>query len=169
MNYHQNVIINYLEIKCMFSICYILSTTPKSTGLIIDYGEEHAFSNSFRAIKDQKIYKNEDILKYSGECDLTSYVNFKAIINVVNKFRSLKNGGILTQHDFLGAMGALQIFNSYLHIAKIEEKEIIRSQFNKIFSMDQMGINYKFLYIHKSKDKPIYPFVDEIFNLVLEN
>ena len=153
----------------MFSICYILNTTPKSTGLLIDYGEDHAFTDSFRAIKDQKIYKNEDILKYTGEADLTSYVNFKAIKNVVYKFNSLKVGGILTQHDFLGAMGAMQLYNGYMLQAKENEKQILMQQFDRIFSMNQMGLTYKFLYIHKSKSNPVYPFVPEIFNLIEEN
>lgn len=153
----------------MFSISYILNTTPKSTGLIIDYGEDHAFTDSFRAIKDQKIYRNEEILKLSGEADLTAYVNFKAIKNVVHKFRTLKVGGILTQHDFLGAMGAMQLYNSYMIQAKDTERNIIAQQFDRIFSMDKMGLNYKFLYIHKNKFSPVYPFTDDIFNLILEN
>jgi NADH dehydrogenase [ubiquinone] 1 alpha subcomplex assembly factor 7 len=153
----------------MFSISYLLNTTPKSAGLIIDYGEDHAFTDSFRAIKDQKIFKNEDILQFTGEADLTAYVNFKAVKNVVHKFRTLKAGGILTQHDFLGAMGAMQLYNSYMMQSKEKEKGILMKQFDRIFSMDQMGLTYKFLYIHKNSSNPVYPFIDEIFNLILEN
>jgi NADH dehydrogenase [ubiquinone] 1 alpha subcomplex assembly factor 7 len=153
----------------MFSICYILNTTPKSTGLIIDYGEDHAFTDSFRAIKDQKIYKNEDILKYTGEADLTAYVNFKALKNVVHKFKTLKSGGILAQHDFLGAMGAMQLYNAYMIQAQMHEKLILEKQFDRIFAMNQMGLNYKFFYIQKNRDNPAYPFVQDIFNLILEN
>lgn len=153
----------------MFSIGYLLNTTPKSSGLIIDYGEDHAFTDSFRAIKDQKIYRNEEILKYTGECDLTAYVNFKAVKNVIHKFRTLRSGGILTQHDFLGAMGAMQLYNSYMIQANMNEKEIVRKQFERIMSMDQMGLIYKFYYIHKYRENPVYPFVEDIFNLILEN
>jgi NADH dehydrogenase [ubiquinone] 1 alpha subcomplex assembly factor 7 len=153
----------------MFHICYILNTTPKASGLIIDYGEDHAFQNSFRAIKDQIIYKDHDILKNTGECDLTAYVNFKALKNVTNRFKSLKVGGILTQHDFLGAMGIVNIFNTYMSIADKNQKEIITRQFERLFLLDQMGLNYKFLYVHKSRDKPIYPFTQDIFNLILDS
>jgi NADH dehydrogenase [ubiquinone] 1 alpha subcomplex assembly factor 7 len=153
----------------MFMICLLLNTTPKAHGLIIDYGEDHAFTNSFRAIKEQKIYKDHDILKYTGECDLTSYVNFRALKNVVNRFFGLKVGGLLTQHDFLGAMGIMNIFKSYLTMVPMGQKEVVQRQYERIFLLDQMGENYKFLYIHKSKDKPAYPFVQEIFNLILDS
>jgi len=35
----------------------------KGAAMIIDYGEDHAFSNSFRAIKNHKLIKDwEDII-----------------------------------------------------------------------------------------------------------
>jgi NADH dehydrogenase [ubiquinone] 1 alpha subcomplex assembly factor 7 len=153
----------------MFHISYLLNTTPKASGLIIDYGEDHAFTNSFRAIKEQKIYKDQDVLRYTGECDLTSYVNFRALKNVVNRFKGLKVGGILTQHDFLGAMGIVAIYKAYMTMASMEQKDVITRQYERIFNLDKMGANYKFLYIHKARDKPVYPFVQDIFNLILEN
>lgn len=54
--------------------------------LIIDYGENHSFSNSFRGIKDHKLIKNDvEILKNAGNIDLTSYVNFSQISEVAKK------------------------------------------------------------------------------------
>jgi NADH dehydrogenase [ubiquinone] 1 alpha subcomplex assembly factor 7 len=153
----------------MFYICYLMNTSPQANGLIIDYGEDHAFSNSFRAIKNQKIYKDQDILKHTGECDLTSYVNFKALKSVVHRFNGLKVGGLMKQHDFLGAMGIINIFNTYQSLAPIGQKDVIKRQYERIFHMDQMGSNYKFLYIHKAMAKPVYPFVQDIFNLILES
>jgi NADH dehydrogenase [ubiquinone] 1 alpha subcomplex assembly factor 7 len=153
----------------MFYVCYLMNTSPKANALIIDYGEDHAFSNSFRAIKDQKIYKDDDILKYTGESDLTSYVNFKALKDVVYRFNGLKVGGLLTQHDYLGAMGLVNIFNTYQSVASMGQKDIIKRQYERIFHLDQMGSNYKFFYVHKAMTKPIYPFVQDIFNLILDN
>jgi NADH dehydrogenase [ubiquinone] 1 alpha subcomplex assembly factor 7 len=52
----------------------------KGAALIIDYGEDHAFSNSFRGIKDHKLVKEwPAIFENVGELDLTAYVNFKQI------------------------------------------------------------------------------------------
>lgn len=35
-----------------------LLEVSRGTALIIDYGEDHAFSNSFRAIKEHKLIKD---------------------------------------------------------------------------------------------------------------
>lgn len=82
-----------------------MTTSPKAAGLIIDYGEERAFSNSFRAIRKQKIHKDNEILKYTGECDLTAYVNFQALRFWVKKYRDLEYAGILPQGDCLELLG----------------------------------------------------------------
>ncbi len=63
----------------------------------------------------------------------------------------------------------MQLYNSYMLQAKMHEKEIVRKQYERIFLLDQMGLTYKFLYIHKSRDQPCYPFTEEIFNLILES
>ena len=48
--------------------------------LIIDYGEDHGFSNSFRGVKNHEIVKDEErILNNIGNIDLTAYVNFRHI------------------------------------------------------------------------------------------
>ena len=45
--------------------------------VVIDYGEDHSFSNSFRGLMKHKLVKDEQkILDNVGNIDLTSYVNF---------------------------------------------------------------------------------------------
>ena len=68
-----------------------LIEVSRGSALIIDYGEDHAFSNSFRVtffyidrfsqgIKDHKLVKEFDkIIEEVGQIDLTSYVNFSQI------------------------------------------------------------------------------------------
>jgi len=52
-------------------------------GLVIDYGEAHSFSNSFRGLKNHKLVKDEsEILANVGNIDLTTYVNFSQISEV---------------------------------------------------------------------------------------
>jgi len=86
-------------------ISHLLSSRKQSASLIIDYGEENAFPNSLRGILNQKQYKDENILKYSGECDLSAYVNFQMLKHVVKNFRDLQCRGVLEQGVFLELMG----------------------------------------------------------------
>ena len=52
-------------------------------GGFVDYGEDHAFSNSFRGIKDHKLIKDwPSIFHNIGTLDLTAYVNFKQLAAV---------------------------------------------------------------------------------------
>lgn len=60
----------------------------RGMGLIIDYGEAHSFSNSFRGLKNHKLVKEEDeIMSNIGNIDLTTYVDFRQIkqIAIQNK------------------------------------------------------------------------------------
>ena len=86
-------------------ISHLLGSRKKASSLIIDYGEEAAFSNSLRGILKQRIYKDDDILKYSGECDLSAYVNFQMLKNVIKNFRNLQCRGVLEQGIFLELLG----------------------------------------------------------------
>jgi len=57
-------------------------------GIIIDYGEDHGFSNSFRGLKNHKLVKDDQqILDNVGNIDLTAYVNFQQVAEVakINK------------------------------------------------------------------------------------
>lgn len=52
----------------------------RGAGLIIDYGEDHAFSDSFRGVKEHKLVKDwNEIISMVGTLDLTAYVNFAQI------------------------------------------------------------------------------------------
>lgn len=163
LNVYYNI--DILEIKYMFSLCYLLNTTCKASGLFIDYGDNHAFSNSFRGIKDQKIYKDDKILINTGQCDLTSYVNFKALKDVVNRFPTLRCPQILVQGDFLECMGIEQMMIAYQQKTTSEvTKEMLGRQYYYLVAANKMGDNYKCMYIHKDKDKPVYPFVFEVYS-----
>ena len=52
----------------------------RGMSLIVDYGEDHIFSNSFRGLKNHNLIKDEkEILENIGNIDLTTYVNFNQI------------------------------------------------------------------------------------------
>lgn len=106
MRYLLNVIFIFnIALKAMKKIAGLLTSRYFSAGLIIDYGEEHAFTDSLRSIRNQKQYKGDDILKYPGECDLSAYVNFKALKYIVDGFQYLKHKGVIHQGFFLQLMG----------------------------------------------------------------
>lgn len=152
--------------KYTLNISYLLSTSPMASALIIDYGDMQAFSNSFRGIKDQRILKKEEILDNSGECDLTSYVNFRAIKNVLGKFSNLKFGGIMQQGDFLECLGIENRANDLKKNLNLNKSEIIDRQYHRLVDPDKMGDTYKVFYIHKNTNKPVYPFIEEILDYI---
>jgi NADH dehydrogenase [ubiquinone] 1 alpha subcomplex assembly factor 7 len=45
----------------------------------IDYGNDGAFSDSIRAIKEHKYVPSPYFWQIPGECDLSAYVNFSAL------------------------------------------------------------------------------------------
>ena len=60
-------------------ICSLLELS-KGMALVIDYGENHSFSNSFRGLKNHQLVKDDqEIIDNIGNIDLTSYVNFQQI------------------------------------------------------------------------------------------
>jgi SAM-dependent MidA family methyltransferase len=151
----------------MFSLCYLLNTTPKAASLFIDYGESHAFSDSFRGIRNQKLLKNEEILDNTGACDLSAYINFTALQQVVSKFSTLVSPPILTQDDFLHSMGIQEKLNIQKTKTNIQAvKNQLDQEYRFLTSPDKMGKNFKAMYIHKSRDKPIYPFVFEVYEFL---
>ncbi len=125
-----------------------------------------AFSNSFRGIKDQKLIRGEEILDFSGECDLTSYVNFRAIKNVMGKFSNLKFGGIMQQGDFLECLGIENRANDLKKNLNLNKSEVVDRQYHRLVDSDKMGDTYKSFYIHKTNNKPSFPFIDEILDFV---
>ena len=156
-------------IKYTFNIAYLLSSSKYASSLIIDYGDMQAFSDSFRGIKDQKILKGEELLKYSGECDLTSYVNFRAIKNVLLRNSNIKFGGLMDQGDFLECLGIENRANDLKRDLNLNKSEIIDRQYHRLVDGDEMGDTYKFLYAHKSNNNPVFPFIDEIMDYINQN
>jgi len=71
-----------------------LLEVSRGTALVVDYGEDHAFSNSFRGIKDHKLIKDfSQIVEEVGRIDLTSYVNFAQIRKIAEANQSILTHG----------------------------------------------------------------------------
>lgn len=147
----------------MHALSYIIATAPQGHALCCDYGEIHAFSNSFRGIRLQKLLKDEQILKFTGECDLSSYVNFAALRRVVKSYPSLNYCGLMRQENFL----ELMMISSRVKILQdssndMNHKENIMQQYRKLCDHNEMGDIFKFMYFHKINDKPVYPFLEDV-------
>jgi NADH dehydrogenase [ubiquinone] 1 alpha subcomplex assembly factor 7 len=66
----------------------------QGAALIVDYGEDHAFSNSFRGIKDHKLVKDwPTIFEKVGDLDLTAYVNFKQLSTIAKTNKAIRVEG----------------------------------------------------------------------------
>lgn len=151
------------SIKMMAYINILLSMRHYASSLIIDYGENSSFENSIRGILNQKIIRDDEILKYSGECDLSAYVNFKLLIAVTRFFHSLDFAGLMKQGDFLELLGIGQRANNLIENASSNEQKLnLQLQFTKLCDPDEMGDNFKVLYIKKRHQSDIYPFLPEI-------
>jgi len=88
-----------------------LLEVSRGASLIIDYGEDHAFSNSFRGFSNHTLIKDfPTIFDLVGTLDLTSYVNFAHIRSIADSHTSGKLSPLLTngpipQGLFLECMG----------------------------------------------------------------
>ena len=73
-----------------------LIEVSRGTCMVIDYGSDHAFSNSFRGIKNHKIIKDfKEISDKIGTIDLTGYVNFAQIKKLAESNKSCKHFTLL--------------------------------------------------------------------------
>ncbi|KAG8813988.1 hypothetical protein FRC19_002061 [Serendipita sp. 401] len=71
-------------------------------GLIIDYGAERFFSNSFRGFRNHEI---TDPFHQPGNSDLTANVDFATLKDAVEDFSNVRIHGAISQARFLVSMG----------------------------------------------------------------
>ena len=136
----------------------------KGAALIIDYGEDQAFSNSFRGIQNHKLVKDwPTIFDEVGRLDLTSYVNFKQISEVaqINCKKVLSHGPI-PQGQFLESMGIRVRMQALQQRTQDREaRELLEASYVRLCSPDEMGAIYKFLYLGHKDNRDIFPFLGE--------
>ncbi|EIN09977.1 DUF185-domain-containing protein [Punctularia strigosozonata HHB-11173 SS5] len=132
--------------------------------LVIDYGGDKAFGNSFRAFKNHKIV---DVFHRPGECDLTVNVDF-AYLKEALADAGLAHGP-LPQHAFLKRMGINMRVEQLKRSAKSEERKAeIEKAARRLIDQSGMGTQYQVLGITggnevitgSSKDLLYYPFTD---------
>ncbi|KAI0687721.1 S-adenosyl-L-methionine-dependent methyltransferase [Cytidiella melzeri] len=130
--------------------------------LIVDYGGEKSYGNSFRAFKDHKIV---DVFHRPGECDLTTNVDFAYLKDAVLDLAIPL--GPLPQGTFLTRMGLQLRVEALKKAAKNEERKLsIEKAANRLVDATGMGSQYQVLAISGSgQNQPTleqrWPFVDE--------
>ncbi|PPQ69180.1 hypothetical protein CVT24_000028 [Panaeolus cyanescens] len=133
-------------------------TSPGGCGLIVDYGDNKAFGDSFRAFKEHKIV---DVFHQPGNCDLTANVDFaylkESMSDLVNCY------GPVTQKTFLERMGIQLRLQSLLKTATTDaRREQILDGAKRLVDPLGMGKEYQVLAITNklAKDAQVWPFVD---------
>ncbi|KAI0072761.1 DUF185-domain-containing protein [Panus rudis PR-1116 ss-1] len=148
--------------------------------LIVDYGDEKAFGNSFRAFRNHKIV---DVFDSPGECDLTVNVDFAYLKEAIAHNGTISysilvlissNGdnisatplGPLSQAEFLTRMGILMRVDMLNKAVSDEQhKKEIASAALRLIDPSGMGNQYKVLGISGVKEDRLspelaFPFID---------
>ncbi|MCP4184464.1 MAG: class I SAM-dependent methyltransferase [Hyphomicrobiales bacterium] len=122
--------------------------TQGGAALIIDYGHEiSGFGDTFQAVQSHQPIST---LTNPGHCDLTCHVDFQAISDVAIQ-NGLKAGSILTQQDFLLAMGLLERAGRLGHDKSASVQQKIQQDVHRLVADDQMGKLFKVLCLTQSE------------------
>lgn len=141
----------------MSEICSIIKNTT-GAALIIDYGEQHAFSNSIRGIKG---HMKEDIsvwLQHPGEYDISAYVNFELLKAAAAEHEGLTVTGPVPQGFFLESMGIVQRVQVLSEKAEVTKAKQLETEYERLVSPEHMGETYKCLLVSSQELGDVYPF-----------
>jgi len=131
--------------------------------LVIDYGEDHAFSNSFRGLKKHELVKDDQqILDNAGNIDLTAYVNFTHLKEIAKRNKEMTVEGPMPQGLFLEYMGIAPRVEALQNKARSQNvKKLLWDCYERLCSPDHMGGTYKVLFVGDKKAGEVYPFLSE--------
>ncbi|ETW83288.1 hypothetical protein HETIRDRAFT_316531 [Heterobasidion irregulare TC 32-1] len=128
----------------------------RGSALIIDYGADKAFGNSFRAFKDHKIV---DPFHLPGKCDLTANVDFAYLKEAMSGVATVH--GPLTQNAFLTRMGLDARVAALQRSAQTDERrQEIGSAAKRLVDLTGMGKEYMVLGV-TSTEGQVWPFVND--------
>ncbi|KAI0360170.1 DUF185-domain-containing protein [Trametes cingulata] len=131
------------------------------SALIIDYGGEKVYGNSFRAFKDHKIV---DPFHRPGECDLTVNVDFTYLKEASAELAT--SHGPLSQAMFLHRMGLQARLDALKSSASDEErKKQIEQAAKRLVDPTGMGTQYQIMGLTGKRktaltDEERWPFVE---------
>ncbi|KRX07655.1 hypothetical protein PPERSA_11204 [Pseudocohnilembus persalinus] len=129
--------------------------------LFIDYGENHAFSDSIRGIRKHMFVPQEELLEYPGELDISAYVNFAHIQAAANQVPGITTAGPMPQGLFLESMGMNTRLENLLKLSNKQTAKRLESEYLRLVSPEEMGQVYKCFYIGKKINGDMFPFMSE--------
>ncbi|KAJ7062914.1 S-adenosyl-L-methionine-dependent methyltransferase [Mycena amicta] len=133
--------------------------TAKGCGLIIDYGNAHASSSSFRAFKNHAIV---DPFDEPGKCDLTANVDFAYLTEAVADLVPVH--GPLMQGSFLQRMGldmrVEALARKYESSPSGNEQAALRKTAARLVDPKGMGGEYKVLGLGSGAEG-VWPFMED--------
>jgi len=127
-------------------------------GLIIDYGGDHAFSDSLRTFRHDEIV---DMFHLPGLCDLSTKVDFAYLKVAMSGV--VATHGPMPQGKFLMQLGLPYLLEGLLKVAKTDERrQEIRSAAASLVDPTGMGKEYQVMGItfEEMKSASTWPFPD---------
>ncbi|KAF9041948.1 DUF185-domain-containing protein [Hymenopellis radicata] len=131
---------------------------PQGCALIVDYGRDGSYADSFRAFKDHQIV---DVFSHPGQCDLTANVDFRYLKEAMADL--VPTYGPIPQAKFLTLMGLEPRLEALKNAATTDEqKEAIETAAKRLVDPAGMGSQYQVLAISTvvDEDAGLYPFVE---------
>ncbi|WRT65970.1 uncharacterized protein IL334_002921 [Kwoniella shivajii] len=128
-------------------------------GVVVDYGGDRAYGQSFRAFKGHKIV---DTFDDPGHADLTANVDF-AYLRESLAGTGTSSLGPIPQSSFLLSLGLQPRLRKLIDSAPEERKEDIRKSAQRLIDPLGMGAQYQVMGISSGELKPgedIYPFIN---------
>ncbi|KAK7006139.1 protein arginine methyltransferase NDUFAF7 [Favolaschia claudopus] len=142
--------------KIMRKIGTLLAAPGGGCGLIVDYGADKAFGQSFRAFKSHAIV---DPFHTPGECDLTANVDF-AYLKEATAGLVVPTHGPLTQADFLERMGLSMRIEALTRDKAERDAQHIRMAAQRLVDLKGMGGEYQVLGVGgQPREGVVWPFV----------
>ncbi|KAK2460941.1 hypothetical protein APHAL10511_007411 [Amanita phalloides] len=133
------------------------SASSGGCALVIDYGGDKVYGDSFRAFKDHRIV---DVFHRPGECDLTANVDFAYIKEAISDLAVVH--GPLSQADFLERMGLSVRAGALARSAGTEgRRAAIRLSAKRLVDRTGMGVQYQVMGITSGGEEEVWPFVKE--------
>ncbi|WFD43321.1 hypothetical protein MPSI1_001982 [Malassezia psittaci] len=132
-------------------------------GLVVDYGADRFFGDSFRAFRNHKIVSP---LELPGQSDLTANVDFTFLSHAITT-TDAQSYGPMTQRDFLASLGLNMRLKKLLEDNPPSRSKDIQQAAARLVDPTGMGEQYKVLCVSAERaekagersPEEIYPFL----------
>eukprot|EP00743_Colponemidia_sp_Colp-15_P002698 GILK01002923.1.p1 GENE.GILK01002923.1~~GILK01002923.1.p1 ORF type:complete len:166 (-),score=33.83 GILK01002923.1:43-540(-) len=134
----------------------------KGAALAIDYGANHALSDSLRGIIRHSF---EHPLCAPGNVDLSAWVDFSALSRAIQSLNdsTVSLHGPVTQTHFLHALGIFERMEALAEKTEDEKKQYdLELEYDRLTEPAQMGHTYKAWAVSKGVTEPLPGFIPAV-------